>query len=325
MERVKNKIINKMNQLGASKVPFLFIIDYKNKQPVIYPLDSIPEDVCFQIPMFTNCHPPMNVTEKTFVFEKIPMSFDRYQKAFDEVQFHLKRGDSYLLNLTFPTEINTDLSLKEIFDKSSAPYKLLYKNKFVCFSPEIFMKITGGKLSSYPMKGTIDADIPDAEKMIMDDVKELAEHTTIVDLIRNDMSKVARNVKVNRFRYIDKVNTNYGKLLQVSSEICGDLEEGYASKIGDIIYSMLPAGSISGAPKSKTLEIIEEAEQYERGYYTGVFGVFDGENLESGVMIRYIEKVGEQYFYKSGGGVTSSSDLRKEYKELNDKVYVSFD
>ena len=314
-----------MNQFGATKVPFLFIIDYKSEQPVIYPLDDIPKDVCFQIPMFSNCTCFEKEIRKEFLFEKVPMSFDRYRKAFEEVQFHLKRGDSYLLNLTFPTEINTDLSLKEIFNKSSAPYKLLYKNKVVCFSPEIFMKITEGKLSSYPMKGTIDANIPDAEKLIMDDAKELAEHTTIVDLIRNDMSKVARNVKVNRFRYIDKVKTNYGELLQVSSEICGDLEEGYASKIGDIIYAMLPAGSISGAPKSKTLEIIEEAEQYERGYYTGVFGIFDGKNLESGVMIRFIEKIGDQYFYKSGGGITSSSDLRKEYKELNDKVYVSFD
>ncbi len=314
-----------MNELGAAKVPFLFVIDYKSEEPVIYPMDEVPEDVCFQIPMFSNCKCSENQTGKAFVFEKKPMPFDKYKKAFEEVQLHLKRGDSYLLNLTFPTEINTDLSLKEIFDKSSAPYKLLYKNEFVCFSPEIFMKIKGGKLSSYPMKGTIDASISDAERTILEDKKEMAEHTTIVDLIRNDMSKVARNVKVNRFRYIDKVKTNYGKLLQVSSEICGDLEEGYASKIGDIIYSMLPAGSISGAPKSKTLEILEEAEQYERGYYTGVFGVFDGENLESGVMIRFIEKVGERYFYKSGGGITSSSDLRKEYKELNDKVYVSFD
>ncbi len=242
-----------MNQLGAAKVPFLFIIDYKNWQPLIYPLDAVPSDICFQVPMFTNCPSPISAKEKIFVFKKTPMSFDRYQKAFEGVQFHLKRGDSYLLNLTFPTAIDTNLSLKEIFEKSSAPYKLLFKNKFVCFSPEIFMKIVDEKLSSYPMKGTIAAGVQDAKDAILNDAKELAEHTTIVDLIRNDMSKVASNVKVKRFRYIDKVNTNYGKLLQVSSEICGDLEEGYASKIGDIIYSMLPAGSISGAPKSKTL------------------------------------------------------------------------
>ena len=102
----------------------------------------------------------------------------------------------------------------------------------------------------------------------------------------------------------------------------GDLSSDYASRIGDIIIALLPAGSVSGAPKAKTLEIIREAEHEKRGYYTGVFGYFDGVNLDSGVMIRFIERSGEEFFYRSGGGVTTQSNAKAEYQEMIDKIYV---
>jgi para-aminobenzoate synthetase component 1 len=100
------------------------------------------------------------------------------------------------------------------------------------------------------------------------------------------------------------------------------LPKNYAEKLGDIVFSMLPAGSISGAPKKKTVEIIRAAENYERGYYTGVFGYFDGKNLDSCVIIRYIENQNGQLVYKSGGGITFMSEAEKEYEEMLNKVYV---
>ena len=96
-------------------------------------------------------------------------------------------------------------------------------------------------------------------------------------------------------------------------------------KIGDILTSLLPAGSITGTPKKKTVEILDKIENYDRGYFTGIFGVFDGEKLDSSVIIRYIEKdtnKKNQYTYKSGGGITSDSDVHKEYQEMCDKVYI---
>ncbi len=108
----------------------------------------------------------------------------------------------------------------------------------------------------------------------------------------------------------------------MSSEITGKLSADYHKHLGDILVTLLPAGSISGAPKVKTLKIIEAAENETRGYYTGVFGYFDGENLDSGVMIRFIEQKGDRLFYRSGGGITIQSDLRSEYQEAIDKVYV---
>jgi para-aminobenzoate synthetase component 1 len=85
---------------------------------------------------------------------------------------------------------------------------------------------------------------------------------------------------------------------------------------------MLPAGSICGAPKAKTISIIQEVEQDPRGYYTGIFGYFDGEILDSAVNIRYLEKNDERLLYRSGGGITFLSDQESEYKELIEKIYV---
>jgi para-aminobenzoate synthetase component I len=84
----------------------------------------------------------------------------------------------------------------------------------------------------------------------------------------------------------------------------------------------LPAGSICGAPKKKTIDLIQSAENHERGYYTGVFGCFDGENLHSGVMIRFIEKTSDGLVYKSGGGITHLSHPKEEYNEMIKKIYV---
>ena len=227
-----------------------------------------------------------------------------------------------MLNLTFPTRIETDLTLDDIFHLSSAKYRLLVKDSFVVFSPEIFVQIHGGIISSFPMKGTIDAHLEDAEAIILGDAKELAEHTTIVDLIRNDLSIIAKHVRLEQFRYIDHIHTNQKDLLQVSSKISGELPADYHKHIGTILFDLLPAGSVTGAPKRKTVDIIKSVEPYNRGYYTGVFGYFDGSSLDSGVMIRFIEQTPGGPVYKSGGGITVSSSAEKEYEEMVDKVYV---
>ena len=172
------------------------------------------------------------------------------------------------------------------------------------------------------MKGTIDADIENAQNIILSDSKEIAEHNTIVDLIRNDLSLVAENVVVDEFRYLSHIQTSHRNLWQVSSQISGELPANYNNHLGDIIFKMLPAGSISGAPKTKTVEIITNTEKYNRGYYTGIFGYFDGSNLDSCVLIRYIENDNGQLVYKSGGGITFMSEAEKEYDEILKKVYV---
>jgi len=316
-----NDFIKQINQFGQQSIPFLLIIDFEIKRPIIYSIFNLPTDILFQTTIYKNS----TITTKTttdFRFKKFPVNFRVYKKAFDKIQDNIRAGNTYLLNLTFPTKIETNLSLREIFFLSKAKYKLLFNDSFVVFSPETFIRIFGGKIYSYPMKGTIDANIPNAREVILNDVKETAEHNTIVDLIRNDLSIVSNNVTVEKYRYIDELVTNDKRLLQVSSVISGDLPENYKEILGDIIFSLLPAGSISGAPKKKTVKIIKDTESYERGYYTGIMGYFDGENFDSAVMIRFIEKKNECLIYKSGGGITYLSDSRSEYEELIKKVYV---
>ena len=178
------------------------------------------------------------------------------------------------------------------------------------------------------MKGTLDASLPDAEKLLMEDQKEAAEHATIVDLIRNDLSRVAEDVKVDKYRYIDVLHTNKGDILQTSSEISGHLPEDYRQHLGEILDAQLPAGSITGAPKDKTMQIIHEAEGYDRGFYTGIMGIYDQGELNSAVMIRFIEEEEEEeedkLYFKAGGGITSKSDCQREYEEVIQKIYLPF-
>jgi para-aminobenzoate synthetase component 1 len=321
----QTEVIEKMNKWGKESIPFLFIIDFEIQNPLVFRIDEINHDeILFQLNENTNYH--LNtIANEDIIFKKFPISFEEYSRQFDNIIHHIALGNTYLLNLTCATPIETNLSLSDIYQHSVSKYKLLFRNQFVCFSPETFISISNGKVRSYPMKGTIDADIENAAEIIMNDPKETAEHYTIVDLIRNDLNMVAKNVTVEKFRYIDTIKTIHKNLLQVSSVISGDLSPDYPSRIGEIIFSLLPAGSISGAPKKKTVDIILETETYQRGYYTGIFGYFDGQNLDSAVMIRFIEKTSDGLIYKSGGGITSFSDKASEYNEMIDKVYVPID
>ena len=319
----KQQVINQMNAWGGQGKPFLFIIDYELQKPLLYALDQIPDHILFDINGVSNNHIE-NSEASSFIFESKPVDFKNYKNAFDEVMDELNYGNSYLLNLTFPTSLKTNLSLQSIFNRSKAKYKLLMDSELVVFSPETFVKIEEGNISSFPMKGTIDASIPNAEQKILADPKERAEHATIVDLIRNDLSKVATQVKVTDYRYTEKIKTVDKSLIQVSSRVEGKLPTNYKEQIGDILFSLLPAGSISGAPKHKTLEVIKKAELDERGYFTGIVGIFDGKKLDSGVMIRFIEQANKNKVFRSGGGITAQSDAASEYQELQDKVYVPF-
>ena len=317
----RNEIIQQLNHLSAGQIPFLFIIDYKAESGFVIPADKINNDfVRYNFSSSDKMEKSKN--NQKIVWDVSPVSFNDYENKFNKVVNQIQRGNSFLVNLTQPSNINTNLSLFELYTQSKAKYKLWLKDQFTVLSPESFVKINNGKIWSFPMKGTIDGSIENAENIILDDIKEKAEHATIVDLIRNDLSLVAKNVKVIRYRYIDELQTNKGKLLQVSSEICGDLADNYHEKLGDIIFALLPAGSISGAPKPKTMEIIENVENYDRGFYTGIFGYFDGETLDSAVMIRFIEQMNEGLVFKSGGGITSKSNVQSEYQELIQKVYA---
>ncbi|TCP95546.1 para-aminobenzoate synthetase component 1 [Cricetibacter osteomyelitidis] len=303
--------------------PFFFLIDFEQQKPQIIPLNEAAKcGVFFDILGNTNVDWQCDLPTALFYLQKNPMPYEQYRQGFKIVQQNLHFGNTYLLNLTYPTPISTNYNLQQIFQKTTAPYKLLFKNEFVCFSPECFVKMTGNHIYTYPMKGTIDADLPNAYEQLINSTKEQWEHNTIVDLMRNDLAMTAKNIEVTKFRYIDKINTENGSILQTSSEIRGELPENWRNDPLSFILPLLPAGSISGAPKEKTVQIIRQAEQQARGYYSGIFGIFDGENLYSAVAIRYIEQTAQGLQFRSGGGITAQSQCEAEYQELLQKVYV---
>lgn len=317
--------ISAMNNLGKHSQPFFFMISFDLHNCIVLPSkDAATNGIFFN---FKNKHYNYPVSYDMLMnlqLTKTPVSINEYSKAFNTVQKHLNRGNTYLVNLTFPTPIEINEPLKAVFHGASAKYRILYKDQFVVFSPEPFVQIKDGHISTFPMKGTIDAAKPNAKELLLSNKKEQAEHATIVDLLRNDLSRIATNVKVEKFRYIDEIQSSEKNLLQVSSKISGKLPSNYNENLGNIVFNLLPAGSISGAPKTKTLEIINEAEKYKRGFYTGIAGYFDGTEMDSCVLIRFIEKENGHYVYKSGGGITSQSVLNEEYQELIDKIYVPF-
>lgn len=384
---MKQEIIDKINQLASQDEPFLFVINYQGDKAFIRLLSDInPEECLFDFEGRGNLSHVWKETWKEETSEKEisettwqiePPLYEDYERSFNIVKSNIMAGNSYLTNLTCRVPVSCNLSLEEIFHRAKGKYKLLLRRKrtqaedkahlkeenteenltpFVCFSPETFVRIKGGRIYSYPMKGTLDASLPNAEKQLMEDRKEAAEHATIVDLIRNDLSRVAEDVRVDKYRYIDVLHTNKGDILQTSSEISGRLPEDYPHHLGEILDAQLPAGSITGAPKDKTMQIIQEAEGYDRGFYTGIMGIYDQGELNSAVMIRFIEEEtspvdfetdGEKNFkasegkgdeasegkrdeasrklyFKAGGGITSKSDCRKEYEEVIQKIYLPF-
>ena len=371
----RSEIIDKINDFGTKGEPFVFAVDFDGLNGfVMTPPEATDAGVLFDFDGTNNLTPFRHIAPRSSGsngsgdssgsaetaspgtnvqhFDRTahpltlnPVDFSFFMKAFNQVQYHLKRGDTYLLNLTFPTPFSVGLSPDTIFRHSRARFKLYVPRQFMVFSPEIFVQIRKGVIRSHPMKGTIDASLRGAREQLLANLKERYEHNTIVDLIRNDLSMVASQVKVRRFRYLELIKTNRGDLWQMSSEITGKLAPDYRSNLGTLIFTLLPAGSVTGAPKKRTVQIIRESECYERGFYTGIFGYFDGELLQTAVSIRFVEldpamclKImgmisahipdlpdgsnPVRYIFKSGGGITALSNPEEEYREMISKVYL---
>lgn len=315
----KENLRELLNKKGSKKEPFLFLLSYDLQSFYIENLEN--KNIKYELNSFENSF------KDDYFFEKFPISFKEYKNKFEKIIEEIEAGNSYLLNLTSKTKINTNLSLDEIYENSNALLKLRVKNdkdNFVCFSPEKFIEIFDNKVYTYPMKGTINANIKNAKKLLLNSEKELSEHTMAVDLLRNDLGKISKNIKVEDFRFVEEIQLKEKSLYQTSSKISGNLEEIWQETLGDILLNLLPAGSITGTPKKSTIEILKKIEDYDRGFYTGIFGIFDGNSLQSFVLIRFIEEINGELFFKSGGGITLLSDINLEYEELINKVYLPF-
>lgn len=304
--------------LAGRGEPFLLLADFELQKPRLYSLDTLEKNgIVYAL------NQPSHRSSQARL-ESFPTAFEEYKNRFDCVIENIKDGNVYLLNLCLETRVKTNLSLETIYENSEALFKIMKKDDFVCFTPERFVSIADGTIGTFPMKGTIAANLPDAEMRLLKDAKELAEHTMIVDLLRNDLGMVARDIKVSDFRYMQLVQTNSGSLYQTSSKIEGTLPHSWREHLGDILFRLLPAGSISGTPKISAVNLIKKLEDFKRGYFTGIAGIFDGRTFDSFVLIRFIEQKEGGLVFKSGGGLTLDSDAKKEYQEILEKIYFSF-
>ena len=304
-----------LNQLGEKRPPCFFVINYHGTSGEVFPLSALPKDILFSF------SEEKAAVSNPILIEKHPIPYPIFEKSFQKVFSHLEKGDTALINLTFATEIDA-VDLNKVYQNAKAKYKILYKDEWVCFSPEIFVKIEADRIKTYPMKGTISATLPDAESLLLNNPKEIDEHKKVVALLSTDLAHVATDIHVSKFRYVDVIEKSTGNLLQTSSEIIGTLQSDWQAHLGEILAKLLPAGSICGTPREKTMEIIREAETYQRGYYTGIAGIFDGESLDTCVLIRFIERIGDKFYYKSGAGITAQSKPESEYKEILEKIYI---
>ena len=311
-----------LNAYGAAKTPCFFMVSFDQSLWRIESLGAPSGKVWYALEGRGFFPPAPTVLNLPATLVKNPPSFEAYALMHARVQEEIRSGNTYLLNLTCKSILETPLELEHLFYASRAPFRCLLKDQFVCFSPERFVKIVDNTIHTFPMKGTIDASVPEARRQLLEDEKEKAEHVMVVDLLRNDLSRVASRVHVKRFRYLEEIQAGGKRLLQASSHICGALPARWHETLGSLFCTLLPAGSITGTPKKKTVEIIQEVEGYARGYFTGIFGIYDGKAVDSAVMIRFVEKEGKGFVYKSGGGITLLSDARKEYQEMVDKIYV---
>lgn len=313
---------NRINRAAGDRQPFLFGINYEVTEGFFIENPLQQQEVLFNFNGVGNKGAQLVVDTPPSI-EVSPIGMEAYTEMFDVVQREIAAGRVGVINLTGRTPIKTTISEKEIFECSTALYQLYVPGRFVCFSPEIFVKIKAGEVSTFPMKGTIDATLPNAQEQILGNGKEIEEHRRTVEAMSRDLSLVARDVTVKRFRYVDRVQTTTGALLQTSSEIVGTLPEDYLSGLGDVVMALMPGISIVGSPKAEALEVIKLAEAQDRGYYCGIAGYFDGQTLDTCVLIRFIEIDGEQQFFRSGGGITGESNCEKEYQELLNKIYLT--
>lgn len=317
-----DELKERMNCAAGEGKPFLFGINYELSESFFIAAPLEQEEILFCFNGVGNKKKQSTISTPPQITLS-PIGIEAYRKKFSIVQKEIAAGRIGVINLTGKTAIQTTISDKEIFECSTSLYQLYIPGKFVCFSPEIFVKIKNGRISTFPMKGTIDAAIPDAEAKILNNSKEIDEHHKTVRAMCDDLSLVAKEVKIERFRYVDVVKTTKGALLQTSSEIIGSLNNDYLSKLGDLIVKLLPGISIVGSPKAHALDVIKEAEGQKRGYYCGIAGYFDGETLDTCVLIRFIEIDNDQRYFRSGGGITANSNCEKEYEELLNKIYLT--
>jgi para-aminobenzoate synthetase component I len=257
------------------------------------------------------------------------MTRDAYARAFDRIMRYIAEGDCYQVNLAqrFSAQAAGDpwLAYQALRVLNPAPFAAYLSTPYaqvLSASPERFLSVTDGRVETKPIKGTrpragharLDAELIEA---LRTSAKDRAENVMIVDLLRNDLSKTCRlgSVKVPRLFDVESFATVH----HLVSTVTGELDSGRDAI--DLLRGCFPGGSITGAPKVRAMQIIEELEPQRRGVYCGAIGYigFDG-NMDLNIAIRTLVLSNGQIRFWAGGGIVADSKLDEEYQESFDKA-----
>ncbi len=265
---------------------------------------------------------------------------NEYINAINQIKEYIRAGDTYQTNLTqqFRAKLTNDLNAQIIFHRlrnnHPAPFASFLKRKkdyVVSISPERFFKTENSKnhrkISTSPIKGTRPrgknlAEDSQLKKDLLGSQKDRAENTMIVDLLRNDLGRISEFGSVNVEKLCDL--ETHPSIFHLVSTISGNLRE--KATISDLIKATFPCGSITGCPKIRTMEIINELETANRGLSMGAIGYCDFDNsVDLSVAIRTMVIRDQEAIFNVGGGIVIDSDAYEEYQESLDKAKAIFE
>lgn len=263
--------------------------------------------------------------QKANIFIKGNVDFKTYKKDIEKIKNYISNGTTYEVNYTYSNNISSDTDgfnlYLNLIKNQTTPYCAYIKNDFneiLSFSPELFFEIKDNKITTKPMKGTVKRKGNKQKEIdfLKNDIKNRAENTMIVDLLRNDLSKIknAFNIKVEKLFEIETHKT----LHQMTSTISAELKN---IDLFDIFSCIFPCGSITGAPKISTMEIIDKLEKYKRNIYCGAIGMISKDKTIFSVPIRTLEKNIDDlnYTFCSGGAIVYKSKTKEEWVECDTK------
>ena len=263
------------------------------------------------------------------------VNFYEYSQAIKKIKQEIADGNTYEVNYTYDFNVPYDGDDYELFEcllnKQKTPYNFYIKNNFdtiLSFSPELFFRLKGSHILTKPMKGTIkrgktEKEDNELKTFLQNDEKNRAENVMIVDLLRNDLGRIAKtgSVKVTKLFEIETHKT----LHQMTSQIEADLKDN--TNLFDIFKAIFPCGSITGAPKISTMNIIKNVEKGSREIYCGAIGMISPDETVFSVPIRILQKKNNEkdFKYRVGGAIVWNSDIQDEWEETLTKTKFLLD
>ncbi len=256
-------------------------------------------------------------------------NFSEYKKSIEKIKKHIIDGDIFqcVFSRRFKGEMEGSLfnTYRVLRGLNPSPYMIYldtHELEIAGASPETLVKKEGNVLQTFPIAGTrprgkTEKEDLEIEEGLMKDEKELAEHNMLVDLGRNDIGKISKfgSVEVVNYQYI----LRFSHVMHITSTVNGIIDEKYDAI--DALQAILPAGTLSGAPKIRAAEIIDELEPVRRGIYGGAIGYIDfRDNLDMCICIRTAIKKGNEVYVQAGGGIVLDSVAENEYQETENKA-----